>query len=130
MRLHRVWASVLALLLVAAPAAAQEPPAQNTKLDVDELPISIDRIQRKLAQAPSSSQSALKLEFYVEVVGRAPRIDVFGSFDVRNGPVPRAGVTHRDFLDLVTPQEFRSPPMDLTAFLTWLTEKLNKKSKQ
>jgi hypothetical protein len=131
-KVHLAWASVLGLLLLAAPlaAAAQEPPTETAKLDVDELPISVDRIQRKLAQAPSSSQPGLKLEYYVEVVGRAPRIDVFGSFDVRNGPVPHAGVTHRDFLNLVTPQQFRSPPMDLTAFVTWLSEKLNKKPKQ
>lgn len=129
MKVHLAWAAVLTVLILAAPVAAQEPQTETAKLNVDELPISVDRIQRKLAQAPSSSQPGLKLEYYVEVVGRAPRIDVFGSFDVRNGPVPHAGVTHRDFLNLVTPQEFRSPPMDLTAFFTWLSEKLNKKPK-
>lgn len=121
---------VLAILLVAAPVSAQDPPpvpAQTARLEVDELPISIDRIQRKLAQRPSSRSGGLKLDYYVEVVGKAPRIDVFGNFDVKNGPVPYGGVTHREFLDLVTPQEFRSPPMDLGALFRWLSEKLDKK---
>ncbi|MBI4475873.1 MAG: hypothetical protein HY654_01800 [Acidobacteria bacterium] len=131
------------LLLLAAPGFAQtpqDPPANDppakpdptgvARVDVDELPISIARIQRKLAQTPPSSRSGLKLEYYVEVVGKAPPIDVFGTFDVKNGPVPWAGMTHREFLDLVTPQEFRSPPMDFSAFFRWLSEKLEKKAKQ
>ncbi len=130
MKLPPAAITALTVLLLAGSARAQDqppPPTQNAKLEVDALPISLDRIQRKLAQRPASSGSGLKLDYYVEVVGKAPRIDVFGEFDVKHGPVPYGGITHADFLSLVTPQEFRSPPMDLGAFFKWLTDKLDKK---
>lgn len=133
MKRYLAGISALSVLLLAAPARAQDqapPPTQTAKLEVDELPISFDRIQRKLAQQPSSSRQGLKLDYYVEVVGKAPKIDIFGEFDVKKGPVPFGGMTHRDFLDLVTPQEFRAPAMDFGALFKWLSEKLDKKEKK
>jgi hypothetical protein len=97
---------VLALLLPTA-AAAQQTPA-----DLDKLPISIERIRKRLAEVPASETTGLKLDFYVEVHGEAPKIDVFGDFNFTSGPVRYGSPTHAEFLTLVTPQQFRTPTVD------------------
>jgi hypothetical protein len=96
-----------------------------------ELPVSIERIRRKLAQAPRATGGGLRLEYYVEVYGKSPRIDLFTDFDPAVGPVQYGSPTHREFLDLVTPEEFRSPAGDLLtpamALMKWLVERGKKK---
>lgn len=96
-----------------------------------ELPVSVERIRRKLAQAPRSRTDGLKLDYYIEVYGKYPKIDLFTDFDPTGGPVQYGSPTHREFLDLVTPQEFKSPPADLLtpalALMKWLAEKGKKK---
>lgn len=99
-----------------------------------ELPVSLDRIRRKLSQAPPSKTAGLKLEYYVEVYGKSPRLDFLAEFDPTSGAVQYGSPTHREFLDLVTPQEFKSPPADLLggamALMKWLAEKSSDKSKK
>jgi hypothetical protein len=109
-------------------SAAKAPPPSN------ELPVSLDRIRRKLSQAPPSKSTGLKLEYYVEVYGKSPRLDFLAEFDATSGAVQYGSPTHREFLDLVTPQEFKSPPADLLggamALMKWLAEKSSDKSKK
>jgi hypothetical protein len=92
-----------------------------------ELPVSIERIRRKLAQAPPSRSKGLKLEYYVEVYGKSPQLDFLAEFNPTAGAVQYGSPTHQEFLDLVTPQEFKSPPADLLspamALIKWLAEK-------
>jgi hypothetical protein len=108
-------------------SAAKAPPS-------NELPVSLDRIRRKLSQAPPSKSTGLKLEYYVEVYGKSPRLDYLAEFDATSGAVQYGSPTHREFLDLVTPQEFKSPPADLLggamALMKWLAEKSSDKSKK
>ena len=76
------------------------------------LPVSIDRIKKALATQPT-----LKLEppirddiprYYMEITG-TPSFETFlQDFDLVNGPVPGAGVTHGEFLQQVTPKELYS----------------------
>lgn len=136
-------------LLPANPARAQQPQPQaapreaqpeqptersqvpaNEALRAEKLPISIERIQRKLAQAPRSSANplSLRLEYYIEVYGKAPRLDLFTDFDLEHGPVPYGAPTHAEFLQLLTPQEFRAPAADFPALIAWLAQQLAKKS--
>ena len=83
-------------------------------LPAEELPVSLERIKRKLPQVGSAQSSLLRLDYYVEVYGRAPKIDVLQAFDVHNGPVPYGAPTHADLLSLILPPESRTPPLLLS----------------
>ena len=93
-------------------------------LRAEELPVSLARIRRKLAQAPPSHASPLRLDVYVEVVGKAPAFHVFEGFDLHARPVPYGAPTHSDMIRHVTPEEFRTPSMSLApvmALIKWLS---------
>jgi len=76
------------------------------------LPVSLDRIKQGLA-----GESTLKLEvpprddiprFYVEVRGTPTFSTFLEGFDLKNGPVPGAGMTHNEFLAMVAPKDLYS----------------------
>jgi len=98
-------------------SSSQNPPTNPNPNDVqpaaaDDLPVSLDRIQRALA-APG----VLKiLEPTVRDGRPVYRVDIEGAkIDMRTllgkealrGPVPYGGMTHQEFLDLVTPDDVR-----------------------
>lgn len=105
-----------ALLTVAtpvqAPAAAPQqasqpatPPAQTAPI----LPVDTSRIREALAR-PSTVRLDTGRRFHVEVVGERPLYTGLGpGVDLRYAPVPRSGMTHQDYLDMVTPRELRQP---------------------
>jgi hypothetical protein len=120
-------AVVLLLLLQTASGAASAPPApgagaeaaakaaaQNGSSEAapDDLPVSLSRIQRALAEPP-----ALKLLEPTTRNGRPVyRVDIEGikidlrtllSPDSLRGAVPYGGMTHQEFLDMVTPDDVR-----------------------
>ncbi len=86
-------------------------------LRAEELPVSLARIRRKLAQAPPSHTSLLRLDIYIEVVGKAPAFHLFEGFDLHAGPVPYGAPTHSDMIRHVTPEEFRTPSIPLAPVL-------------
>jgi hypothetical protein len=100
---------LLALLFAAQQPASGAPQDTGGQLGINpgDLPVSIDRIQRALSQPPAIALTEKAPVFRVEIFGRKPTIeDVLGpKFWV--GPVPYGGMTHQDFLDLVTPKEVR-----------------------
>jgi hypothetical protein len=107
--MQRITALLLVALL-ALPGAtfAQQPPA----VDVSKMGIDLSRIKRELAQAEETpTDDPLRLRFTVEVVGTAPKIDLLEGFNVK-GPLPYGPPTHQEFLDVVTPREYRSPTVD------------------
>lgn len=139
--------TLMALLVVALPAygAAQPPtpPESPTAgpqgaplpVDPDGLGISLERIERRLqggALEPGVSPfgANLKLDFFIPVVGSAPPIDFFEGFDLRAGPVPGTAPTHRDVLEHLTPQAFRSPAPDLLSLAYWLGEQVARRLQQ
>jgi hypothetical protein len=143
----RSVALVLVVTLLAGPATVyagqpaekpatkpQEMPSTTSAPPDGELPVSIERIRRKLAQAAPSKTTGLRLEYYVEVYGRSPRLDFLAEFDPTTDAVQYGSPTHQEFLNLVTPQEFKSPPADLLggalALMKWLAEKGADKSKK
>jgi hypothetical protein len=70
----------------------------------DDLPVSLDRIQRALSTKPAIELKEQHPVFRLEVFGRKPTIeDVLGEkFWI--GPTPYGGMTHQEFLDMVTPK--------------------------
>src|SRR5262245_1020302 len=80
------------------------PPPAAAPVSVDDLPVSISRIQRALAGPPPIELKEQHPVFRLEIFGRKPTIeDILGErFWV--GPVPYGGMTHQDFLDMVTPK--------------------------
>ena len=88
------------------PAASPASPDQQ-QLRPEDLPVSVDRIQRALAAPPAITLKEQHPVFRLEVFGRKPTLeDVLGE-KFWLGPTPYGGMTHQDFLDMVTPKEFR-----------------------
>jgi hypothetical protein len=104
---------VLTTLLVLGLAQASAAQAQQSSpaVDVNRLPVNMERIQRKLRQtAVRDEREGLNLKYIVDVFGQAPPIQFFAPReDLRNGPVPYGAPTHRQMVDAVTPQEYRAP---------------------
>ncbi len=118
-----------------APASRPAPPqgsrtetAATAPVDVDRLPLDLQRLEQQLRRSTETEQrDGLRLQYNIQVFGRTPRIDFFTPQDVRGtGPVPYGAPPHREMLDVMTPKEYRAPVADVGAFMRWLNEKLNK----
>ncbi|MEO6223526.1 MAG: hypothetical protein ABIP90_09755 [Vicinamibacterales bacterium] len=71
------------------------------------LPVDLQRIKSALTTPVKVKIDDGRIRFYTETV--APTGPTFKqltvNFDLRNGPVPGAGMTHAEFLGMVTPKE-------------------------
>jgi hypothetical protein len=113
----------LALLILAGMATAST--AQESSVDARKLGVDVSRIQRQLRQAQVREQrDGLNLRYTVEVYGQAPKIELFTEKDnLKNGPAPYGGPTHREMMAITTPQEFRAPAADLSSLVRWFGNK-------
>lgn len=99
---------LVVFLLAQQPAAA--PAASSISEDqlgvnLSNLPVSIDRIQRALSQPPAITLQEKTPVFRVEIFGRKPTIeDVLGP-KFWEGPAPYGGMTHQEFMEMVTPKQ-------------------------
>jgi len=118
----RMTAGLLLAAGLSSPALAQN------AIDVDRLPVNLERIQRGLRQsAIREEREGLNLRYMVEVYGQAPPIVLFEpGANLRSGPVPYGAPTHREMIEHVTPKEFRPPAADIGALIRWLAERANK----
>jgi len=58
------------------------------------------------------------------VYAPAPPIKLFTPLDnLLYGPAPYGGPTHRDMMNLMTPQEFSAPAADFSGLARWLANK-------
>ena len=92
----------------AAPAGAsatQSP--QDQGLNANDLPVSIDRIERALAAPPPISLKEQHPVLRLEVFGRKPTLEDILGEKFWLGPAPYGGMTHQEFMNMVTPKEFR-----------------------
>ena len=109
---------VLLLTAAVTGAAPQDrQPAPSPAIQVDsatpptdspdgELPVSVDRIRQKLSDPPAIKLQTQGTVFRVEVVARKLTIEDILGPDYLKGPVPASGgMTHQEFLDLVTPKD-------------------------
>jgi len=90
------------------PTAAQPQPADKASEPDADLPVSIDRIKDRLSRPPAIRVEENRVVFRVEVLGRQKlTIEEILGPDYLKGPTPAVagGMTHQEFLDLVTPQD-------------------------
>ncbi|MDP6581560.1 MAG: hypothetical protein QF681_12970 [Vicinamibacterales bacterium] len=121
---RRAIVSAVTILLVSQflPVNAAPQEVAVDPLPAVELPVNLERLKRKLAALPATDEerSLLKLNFYLEVYARAPRINPLEGFDIHTGPVPFGGPSDADMRALWTPREFSTPAADLGSVLGWI----------
>lgn len=104
----------LAVALAGSPQQAALPslaePAQSASPSI-ELPVSLDRIQEAISRPPAIKPTTNRPVFRVEIFAPKPRIEDILGRDYLLGPVPNSSMTHQEFLNMVTPQEFRGMAM-------------------
>ena len=67
----------------------------------------------------------------MDVFGQAPPIEFFPKdFSLTYGPVPHSAPTHREHIEFVTPQAFRSPAVPIYGLAVWAAQKLAERSKK
>lgn len=105
-----LFAALMLQQMERPPAPSPAPPVQSqvSGLDPDDLPVSIERIQRALAQPPAIRLDGDKTVFRVQVLGRKPTIEDILGPEFWKGPVQSGGgMSHSEFLNMVTPEQFR-----------------------
>ena len=110
----------LVVLLVAVVLGGTRVTAgQEPVVRADQLPIDYKKLETRLRQARASEDRyGLKIRYQVDVYGKAPRIELFTKDDnLTSGPAPYGAPTHRDFMNQVTPIEYRPPVPDFGALL-------------
>jgi len=81
----------------------------TTAIDVTRLPVDLKRIERQFQQSKiREERNGLNLRYFVEVFAPAPKLVIIRPEDnVEKGQAPYGAPTHRDMLDMMTPQHFR-----------------------
>jgi hypothetical protein len=119
MRRSLPFVSVIALICgLASVARAQQPEEQPAAspaatngsatapgIDPDALPVNIARIQRRLSRPAAIKTDSSRTVFRVEVFGRNPTIEEILGPNWKKGPTPYGGMTHQEFLNIVTPKD-------------------------
>jgi len=88
-----------------APPQPAAPSSTTTTSESAQLPVSLDRIQRALAAPPPLELKEQHPIFRLEVFGRKPTLEDLLGEKFWFGPTPYGGMTHREFMDMVTPKE-------------------------
>lgn len=102
---------VAVMIGIQAPPPQAKPPAEKpqapaVKVDPDDLPVSLDRIQKALARTPILRfDERERPVFRVQIFGDQPTIEDILGPDFAKGPVPHGAMTHDEFLKMVTPED-------------------------
>ena len=88
-----------------APPQPAAPSSTTTASESAQLPVSLDRIQRALAAPAPLELKEQHPIFRLEVFGRKPTLEDLLGEKFWFGPTPYGGMTHREFMDMVTPKE-------------------------
>jgi hypothetical protein len=89
------------------PAATTADPS-DAPISIDNLPVSVGRIQRALNGPPPIDLREQHPVFRLEIFGRAPTIEDILGEKFWIGPAPYAGMTHQEFMDMNTPKLLQS----------------------
>ena len=127
--------SFILIACLVTPCFAQDAPPlkPEPEIDVTKLGVSLSRIQRGLFIAESREKqggTAMHLEFNVQVYGQAPKIEVLKGVDLFNGAVPGTAPSHRQVIEHLTPQIYRTPTMPVSALAMWAAQHFWEKSKK
>lgn len=111
-------------LAVPAAAGTQEPDAPGAVETVDgsRLPVSLERIKRRMAAVEHTREGRrrlLDLNFYVDVYARAPAIELLRDFDLDSENVSYGSPTHREMLEAATPREWRPRAISTGNLFGW-----------
>ena len=87
-----------------APQASAPTTAEATPVLPDDLPVSLARIQRALASPAAIQLREEHPVFRLEIFGRQQSIEDLLGEKFWLGPAPYGGMTHADFMNMVTPQ--------------------------
>ena len=136
MRTIAVVSSALLVVGLASGASAQTPEpvtepaaaAPAAKEPAEQYGLNLARIQRGLRKsAERQDYDGLNLRYYINVYAPAPSIKLFTPLDnLLYGQAPYGGPTHRDMMNVMTPQEFRAPVADFSGIARWLADKAKK----
>ena len=113
---------VLVSVLFGDTAIAQESvDAEELVVQSGDFPVSLERIKRQLERVPTdtNNKSLLRLNYYIDVYARAPRINLFVSFDVHSGPTRSGSPTHNEMLRAMTPNKWRSSAASRSGVIGW-----------
>ena len=91
-------ALVVCAILLAGQQTASPPAPEG------ELPVSLDRIQRALSSKPAIELKEQNPVFRLEVFGNKPTLEDILGEKFWIGATPYGGMTHQDFLGMVTPK--------------------------
>ena len=118
--MRRALIACIALLVVglAAPAAAGQQPAATEDADSGTLPVSLDRIKRRMAALPAEeNRLLLRLTTRINVYARAQAVAVLEGFNVESWRSPLGGrtggaiaygsPTHNEMVNAATPGFWR-----------------------
>jgi hypothetical protein len=133
--LGRIGAAVVVMATLAGPVAAQTPagarraPDMAPQVEAGKL-MNLARVHRQLQRTIERERlQGATLRYNIDVFARAPRIELFApDVDLQFGPVPFSAPTHQDMLNIVTPQEFRSPIMNFNNLFNWLQKRSGDKN--
>lgn len=132
MHMRQAACAAVLVLALSAGVSAQQPGAAvrvaSQGVDVSKLPIDMARIRRQLVRVNvREERDGLSLRYQIDVFAQAPPIDLFPSSRLDpnfwTGPAPYGAPTHRQFLNLWTPQEHRGQAADFGALVRWLADK-------
>ena len=107
----RIPSLLLAFAVAVAPcrAFAQAPPEPTPQAtgEAVQLPVSLDRIQKAISRPPAIKPRTDRTVFRVEVFAKKPTVEDILGPDYLKGPVAYGGMTHQEFLNMVTPDEYK-----------------------
>ena len=72
-----------------------------------DLPVSVEKIQKAISRPAAIQPRSDRVVFRVEVFAKKPTVEDILGPDYLKGPVPYGGMTHSEFLNMVTPNEFK-----------------------
>jgi len=91
------------------PPAPEEVPATQTAapptVDPEAIGVSLARIQKAVAKPQALKLTENRQVFRLEVFGSNPTIEDILGPDYLRGPVPYSGMSHQEFLNMVTPKD-------------------------
>jgi hypothetical protein len=85
--------------------AATQVASPAPTVDLESLGVSLDRIQKGVTKPQAIKLTETRKVFRMEVFGAKPTIEDILGPDYLRGPVPYGGMTHQEFLDMVTPKD-------------------------